>query len=332
MVSKTPKFWYNTTTSGHIISALLSPVSCLYQVGHKLNLSSKQSYRPPIPVICIGNATAGGSGKTPTAIAVAELIKNHNISQTPYFLTRGYGGNETGPKVITVHDGSTEVGDEPLLLKNHAKTIVSKDRMAGAKKAHDLGATCIIMDDGLQNPSIVKSISLLVVNGKSGFGNKRTIPSGPLREPINTAFNRCDAVILIGNDEYGVEQLCPKTIPVIKASITSNTLNLDATRPYTAFAGLAQPEKFKDTLKEISLEVKDFHAYPDHYQYTKSDIEKLIDNAKNKKTTLITTEKDHVRIPEEYKKNIMTLPISLSWEDESEIVSLLKNTLTSFKT
>ncbi|MGH1376715.1 MAG: tetraacyldisaccharide 4'-kinase [Alphaproteobacteria bacterium] len=331
MVSKTPEFWYTTSKTASLISGLLSPISCLYQLGHRLNLSSKKTHNASIPVICIGNATAGGSGKTPTAIAIMNIIKESELSSAPCFLTRGYGGTEIGPRVISGHDGSHDVGDEPLILKNHAKTIISKDRVAGAKKINELNCTCIIMDDGLQNPSLKKDISFLVIDGKTGFGNQKTIPAGPLREPIEQAFQRSDAIILIGQDQKSILELCPPYLPVFQASIKPHKDNLNPDDTYIAFAGLGHPTKFQDTLNAINLDIHNFHAFPDHYPYKTKDMEKLVKEAHKAHAKLITTEKDFQRIPNEFKSKVQTLPITLSWDKPQDITSFLNNALRPFK-
>lgn len=326
---KTPRFWYtkaeNATMTQSTLITLLSPLAKLYQIGHNLNLKKTTPQKAALPVICVGNITAGGSGKTPTCIALYELIRKHELCTNPYFLTRGYGGNEPGPRRIEGHDTVHEVGDEPLLLANHSNTIISRNRYEGAKKARDLGADIIIMDDGLQNPGLIKDLSFLVIDGTLGLGNQKTLPAGPLREPLAQTLKRTHAVIIIGKDTYNAHALIPDQIPVFTGHITASITTNDSlpNTPYIAFAGIGLPQKFYATLRNNNLDLRKTFDFPDHYTYTEKDLKTLMEMAEKTNTTLITTEKDHVRLPKVFKKNVYMYPVTLKWDNESTLLRWL---------
>ncbi|PCI56826.1 MAG: tetraacyldisaccharide 4'-kinase [Alphaproteobacteria bacterium] len=329
MPLKTPKFWYRSQSSpAPLIERLLTPFSALYRIGQNMNLGTQQTKSIEIPVICIGNITAGGSGKTPTIIALHKLLIKHGLFKSPYFLSRGYGGSENKTRCIEVHDDAKIVGDEPLLLANHSKTIISVNRYDGAELMHDLGADCILMDDGFQNRSLHKDISLLVIDGKTGLGNRKLLPSGPLREPIDAAFQRAQAVIIIGEDQTDITSLIPKNITILKASIqVQDGLALKKEQSYIAFAGLGHPRKFYDTLKKSNMNITAFHEFADHQPYSQKDINTLLHEAKQTNAKLLTTEKDYQRIPQDLRDNIDVFPIELIWQNEDRVIAFLKKEL-----
>ncbi len=333
MPRTTPEFWYRANSAAPSVEEiLLAPFGTLYQFAHRIKLKRTQTAAVPIPVICVGNLSVGGSGKTPTCIALNALIKKHKLFKNPYFLTRGYGGHETGPRRITVHDDANAVGDEPLVLLKHSNTIISRDRYDGACHAHDLDADCILMDDGLQNMSLKKDISFIVVNGKMGFGNGKTLPSGPLREPLDFALPRIDGVILIGEDERNIQQQLPADLPVFKASIQPDADHaLDTAQAYFAFCGLGYPKKFYDTLRAMDLNIVDHQSFPDHHSYDHDDLDRLRTRAAQNNATLITTEKDYVRVPDAFRKEVTTLPVHLALHDESEMLTFLTGKLGALK-
>lgn len=332
MPLKTPKFWYTAPADSlkqspgeHALTGALQPVSMLYQLGHRAKLLWTKTNRAPLPVICVGSVTVGGSGKTPTCIALNNLIKKYALFSEPYFLTRGYGGSDPGPRRIVDHDTAQKVGDEPLLLANRSNTIISVNRHWGAKKAHDLGADLIIMDDGLQNLSLHKDLSFLILDGTLGLGNKKTLPAGPLREPFSTTLKRSDAIILIGEDTYGLRSMIFENIPVFHARITPDKENnpVPVNKPYIAFAGLGTPEKFFDTLRTNGLTLIETKAFADHHQYSKADIQPLLDYAEKSNARLITTEKDYVRLPKDLQKQVYMYPITLQWKNESALIHFI---------
>ena len=313
MPLKTPQFWYRP--AGIKAYALL-PIAWLYQIGHRINQRFKPApYETSIPVICIGNAVAGGSGKTPTAIALMALIKEAGFHKAPYFLTRGYGGETDAPRLVNAEkDKAGQVGDEPLLLARSAPTIVAKNRADGAKLAEQQGADLIVMDDGLQNQSIKKDISFLVIDRAVNFGNGKTIPAGPLREPLSKVLPKSDVVICIGRPLVSDK-------PVFEAEILTD--KFDDTLKYIAFAGLGRPQKFLDTLEENKATIVGWHAFADHHLYSEYEIHEMLKEATEKKAHLITTEKDYMRLPKDLKNNIKTLPITLNFKDKKAIVDLM---------
>lgn len=328
MPFKTPRFWYPLQNQRSLLSALLSPLSLLYYAGHKINIARKTTQSVPIPVICVGNVTSGGNGKTPTCIALLQLLRKNNIVHNPFFLTRGYGGKSGSPRVIQKNDTASCVGDEPIILSSHSKTITSVNRYDGADLAHQNGADCIIMDDGFQNPSLAKDISFIVIDGKTGFGNEHMIPAGPLREPIAEAIARSDAVIIIGTDMHDLSSKIPAKTPIFTASISHCTSH-DKNKEYIGFAGLGHPEKFHNTLFENDYKVLNFHSFADHHPYTPHDMKKMIHEAQKKDATLITTEKDYVRIPEQFRKNIDVLKIELRFHQPHDVSEFLHTHLSS---
>ena len=316
-MQKTPDFWYKRgrTFTAHA----LRPASWLYQGAHQINKALQpKPYKSEIPVICIGNAVAGGSGKTPTVIALVKLLKEQGICKAPYILSRGYGGTI---KETTLIDNSKhsaqDIGDEPLLLSQHAPVIIGANRADSAKLAKKSGADLIIMDDGLFNQSLNKTINLLVVDRAVDFGNGLTIPAGPLREPLSKILPRVQGVICIGKAFHS-------DLPVIEATITpANTINTQ--QSYIAFAGLGRPEKFKQTLEENGINVVSWHAFPDHHPYTDQEIETLKKEAQEKDARLITTEKDFVKINSDLRNNIDVLKIELSISNDDTLTNLIKS-------
>ncbi|MGH1404875.1 MAG: tetraacyldisaccharide 4'-kinase [Alphaproteobacteria bacterium] len=332
MKIKTPHFWYRQkSTPPPFIEYALQPLSALYNLGNTINQSQQQTQKAKIPVICVGNITAGGSGKTPSCIALHALIDSENIANNAYFLTRGYGGSNKSTRCITGQEGANETGDEPLLLSKHAETIVSMNRYNGAIHACELGAELIIMDDGFQNQTLYKDLSFLIVDGSMGFGNGKTLPSGPLRESVEHAIKRADAIIFIGKDRRGILpeiKSSSSSLPVFLANITAQTMP-DKERPYIGFAGLGHPDKFKDTLLDCGTKLIDFIPFADHYPYSNADMDKLIKQAQNNNAQLITTEKDILRIPPPYRAQIQTLPIKVEFESPNLVADFLKDRLNS---
>ena len=309
---KAPDFWF---AKPGFISLLLAPAGWLWALGAILReRKGKNAYRAPIPVICIGNVVAGGQGKTPLALYLASHIAG------AHFLSSGYGGALPGPLLVDPERHSyAQVGDEPLLLAQKAPCWVSKNRTLGIKKAVEAGARCVIMDDGFQDPSIVKDVSLLVVDGIMGFGSGLCIPAGPLREPLSRALRRAAGVVLMGEDEWGVaKEIGDK--PLFRAFIAPDVEpTLWAQKKLAAFAGIGRPQKFFQTLMNIGAELVKTHSFPDHHPYSEQEIEAMIKDAEKRDATLITTTKDYVRIPEKFRKSIAVLPVSIFWDDPASL-------------
>ena len=316
MTLKTPSFWYDTHSaqSRHIATAL-SSLSALYAIGHLAHQKLARTHKADIPVICLGNLTAGGSGKTPAALAVMALVKESGLAKHPCFLSRGYGGTADGLlQVDPLFHTAKEVGDEPLLLAAKAPTFIDADRVAGARFAHAMGHDLIIMDDGLQNPSLHKDLSIVVIDGATGFGNGLLLPAGPLRTPIWRGLRKADAVLMIGADHHDVLNQIPAGKPVLTARIEA-TAPSPAAGTYFAFCGIAHPDKFRRSLEESGLEISGLRSYPDHHPYTASDIEDLKRKAAEHEARLITTAKDAMRLPADGSFDV--LPIALLWDGES---------------
>lgn len=332
---KTPSFWYRQKHDPiSLLEKVMIPVSKLYEMGYYIHQTATRSEKADLPIICIGNINAGGSGKTPTALALLDIIKRHSLALAPYFLSRGYGGGDQGPLVVdpAVHD-SWNTGDEPLLLATRAPTIVASRRLAGADLAQRRGADLIIMDDGLQNPGIHKDIKFVVINGDMGFGNERILPAGPLRAPLESALSKIDAVIFIGEDRRGVKSLLPSHLPVFTSHLKPDAGKIPPKdKHYLAFAGLGYPEKFFRFLREeAGLSVIDSVTFADHYPYTDSDISALAQKARQLDAELITTEKDMTRVPKQEGLSIHVLPVHLEFENEPSLASFIKEKMTERK-
>ncbi len=267
--------------------------------------------RPNARVLCVGNLTAGGSGKTPIAIACARMLAARGLK--PVFLSRGYGGKLSGPTLVQPdHHRAADVGDEPLLLTVHAPTIVSRDRAAGARLADSLNADVIVMDDGFQNFQIAKDVSLLVVDGSSGFGNGRMIPAGPLREPVEQGLARADAVVVAGD---GSPSLPGFTGPVIRAQLVPTAPESLAQHRVVAFAGIGRPEKFFGTLAAMNVKVVLTKSLSDHHRFTAREIASLKQLAETAGALLVTTEKDYVRLDPDWRRGIIAVPVHATFTD-----------------
>jgi tetraacyldisaccharide 4'-kinase len=261
-----------------------------------------------VPVICVGNLTAGGSGKTPVAIAVAKhlLARDEKV----FFLTRGYGGAEAGPLLVT-DQSAAKVGDEALLLAKTAPTIVARDRAAGARLAVAQGATIIVMDDGHQNFSLAKKLSLVVVDG---FDNGLMIPAGPLREPVAQGLSRADAVIAMNDDPLAFGG------PVLRARLAADGADLKGKRVF-AFAGIGRPEKFITSLQEAGAIVTGREFFPDHHPYSPVEITRLRQLAGD--AVLVSTEKDFVRLEAADRRGIAVLPVAAAFDQPQLLDSIL---------
>ncbi len=310
MLPETPTFWQSKS----LLTYILLPFSCLYRIGHMLKIALTGTYVSDLPVICIGGVIAGGSGKTPTVHALLSLIKQKPSFVNPVILTRGYGGVLKGPSLVDLsRHGAMDVGDEAMLHAAKSTTIVSKDRAAGARLAEAMGADIILLDDGLQNSSLAKTHSLLVIDAKYGIGNGCMLPAGPLREPYEEAKEKSIAIIST-NGDFKADK------PTFKTSLRVVSEH-DMTRTYVGFAGLGHPGKFKTTLEKNAFKLAGFYPYPDHYRYTERDMQELFERAGP--NSLITTEKDFVRIPAAYHNSIQILKIEITFDRPAELLALL---------
>lgn len=303
---KTPSFWQHK----NLISTLLSPLEYLYGWATQFRIKHGHGGHISRPVICIGNITAGGTGKTPVAISIAKLLQQQG--KHPYFVSRGYGGKLKGVIVDKQKHSAREVGDEPLLLAKQAPVVINPDRFRAALTAVKNGAELILMDDGFQNPGLHKDVSFLVFDGSFGIGNGRIIPSGPLRETLENGLKRADAVIIIGEDKYNLADKVNK-LPVFKGKITPVPPQT-ASKKAIAFAGIGRPEKFYASLQECGLELIKTINFPDHHRYTETELKGLINKAKKANAELFTTSKDFVKIPASLQSEFQVLEISVAWE------------------
>ncbi len=310
---RAPDFWQ----SDGLAPRLLDPLGRVYGLIGNLRRRFVLQKTVPVPVICIGNLTAGGAGKTPTAIAVAKRLTAQG--EKPHILTRGYGGRTRGPALvdITRHDAGT-VGDEALLLARVAPTWVARDRVAGAKAAAAAGAGVLILDDGYQNPRLAHDLALVVVDGVVGFGNHRLMPAGPLRETVANGLARADALVVIGDGSGldGIETGLPRLSAALRPA--GDLPDLRGER-VVAFAGIGRPEKFFKTVQELGAVLIDRHAFPDHHRYKPSEIEAILAQSRQVDASCITTEKDHVRLPLPLGNYVKKLPIELRFEADDAL-------------
>ena len=331
MILKTPQFWYRDKgTAAPPLEKMLEPISYLYELGYRLHQNSRDAAEAGLPVLCIGNIVAGGTGKTPTALAIMDIIHKNSLAKKPFFLIRGYGGGEVGPLLTDpAKHTAWDTGDEALILSKAAPTIVAIDRIGGAELARRKGADLVLMDDGLQNPGIRKDIRIIVINGEMGFGNEKILPAGPLREPLETGIARADAFIFLGADTRGVRDKLPQDKPIFEAILCPAFGKLPPQdKAYIAFAGLGYPEKFFKFLKEdLRFNIVDTVKFSDHYPYNETDIRNLAQKAQTAGAELLTTEKDMMRIPAIEGITIYTLPIELAWSDEAALTQFLKDKL-----
>jgi len=316
---KAPSFWYKKHS---LISKVLLPISALYFLAGKIRKINAKPYQSKIPVICIGNITAGGAGKTPTCLAILKIIKEANKNANPVFVTRGYGGKEKNViKVDLKKYSSIDVGDEAILLAQKAPCFVGRDRAKAIKMA-EKEASHIIIDDGMQNPFFKPAISIMVIDGKAGFGNEHLIPAGPLRESLKNALSHIDFAILIGDDAHNISNRITKSIfrahlkPLLQKSFALNPNVL-------AFAGIGRPEKFYDSCKDAGLSVEKTQSFPDHHVFSFKELQTLEKTAIKDNLQLITTAKDYVRLPKSFQNKVSVLNIELIFDNNKEIKEAL---------
>lgn len=312
---KTPKYWQ----SNSLISKFLQPIGWIYGALTQLRLKLKVAPKAEVPVICVGNITAGGTGKTPVSIALAKMLETEMYH--PFFVTRGYGGKLQNVMVNNKKHSAREVGDEPLLLSKQAPVVVNANRYLGAKSAIKEGADIIIMDDGFQNPSLYKDLSFLVFDGHYGIGNGKIIPAGPLRETFADGIKRADALIILGKDNHNLAER--SQLPVFfghtePAQTTISNPNI------LAFAGIGHPQKFYHTLTKQGFNVVKTVDFPDHHFYTHKELEKLVNMAKALNAEIYTTSKDFVKIPVSMQKYINVLEIAIVWDEPDKLISFIK--------
>lgn len=325
---RSPGFWRGPRPGWQAMC--LWPLSLVYAGAALSRFGREPAARAAVPVICVGNPTVGGSGKTPAAILIARLLGA--LGRRPVFLSRGYGARVPGPVVVDprVH-AARDVGDEPMLLARVAPTVVSPDRAAGADLAGTLGDV-IVMDDGFQNAGLAKDLSLLAIDGGYGVGNGYCLPAGPLRLPLSPQLARAAAVLVVGGGEAGeavARQARDRGLPVLRGHLAADPAMTAAiaARPVVAFAGIGRPDKFFGTLAEIGADVVETRAFPDHHVYSESDARGLMAIQRRSGAIPVTTEKDLVRIAaasggalKELAEAAVALPVTLALDEPSALV------------
>ncbi len=331
-----PTFWQERDrTSKHaapLVRSLLTPFSMLYEWVGKYKLDKTDPETVGIPVVCIGNLTVGGAGKTPLTTYIRDvLLADENIRAA--VLSRGYGGNLKDPvRVDTDQHSAQNVGDEPLMMAQTGENWIGKDRVAAAEAMEHAGVDLILLDDGYQNPSLSKSTSILVIDSSAPFGNAYVFPKGPLREPVEQGIQRADIVVLLGDGPVPTE-IGGFVGPIMRARIVPQSS--PAPGKYIAFAGIGRPQKFFDTLAAFpDVEIIEEIPFPDHHVYSDGDLSYLRQLARTRVATLITTDKDYIRLPESQRGKINTLPVTISFdssEDEARLKAALLAHLPSQK-
>ena len=328
---RTPEFWYKKNFKSKVQVIIFYPFSILWVLIDAFKDYFSETYTSKIKVICIGNLTVGGTGKTPFSIYIYKLLKN--LGYKPVFLTRGYGGFIKGPLEVDNSHHFQDVGDEPILLSQVGTTIVARNRSLGAKfiEKHKGKFNVIIMDDGLQNYQLKQDIKFLLIDKKLKLGNGFCLPAGPLRQSLRSGLSDIDKIVFTGESSNNEKNsFMSFEIPVIKSSIETTFIQKLKKEKLLAFCGLANPYKFFDTLKKNGYQISSTRIFPDHYVYKKGDIDNLIFDAKSQNLKLITTEKDYIKILEN-KHNINFLPIELklSIKDKLNFELFLKEKLNA---
>ncbi|CTQ32571.1 tetraacyldisaccharide 4'-kinase [Jannaschia rubra] len=304
---RAPAFW---SRPPGLLSVLLSPLGAIYAAATARRVA-RVGVRVGVPVICVGNLTAGGTGKTPTVIALAERLSARGVAA--HVVTRGHGGRLEGPaRVDPAIQEAGDVGDEPLLLAAFTPTWVARDRAAGARAAVAAGARAVLLDDGFQNPALVKDLSIVVVDAGAGFGNGRVLPAGPLREPVAAGLARADMTLTIGDGRVDL----PESPTRLHGRLEPLATGMDwQGLPVFAFAGIGRPGKFFDTLRDLGADIRGTEALADHQPLTPALLRRLGDRAARLSAQPVTTEKDAVRLPPALRGRVMTVPVRLRLDD-----------------
>lgn len=323
-----PHFWTvtdkRTRASAPMLKLLMTPLAILYRHAGQSRIAKAAPVDAGVPVVCIGNLTLGGTGKTPITAAARAYLASKGVRAAS--LSRGYRGSVVGPARVDaqVHTAA-DVGDEPLMLAAMGEAWVSKDRPAGALAMRADGVGVVIMDDGHQNPTLKKSLSIVVIDATNPFGNGHIFPKGPLRERVGDGLARADAVVLMGDGPV------PEALEGFKGVVLRAQLAPLAPLPpgrYVAFAGIGKPERFFDSLQaQPGVELSEAVPFPDHHAFQPSDLSFLMKLSKERDTQLVTTDKDHVRLPMDMKDRVMRAPVEAKFEDEAAFHALLDRVL-----
>lgn len=323
-----PAFWYRPRSPK---SHLLSPLGALYGAITARRMA-RQGFDAGIPVICVGNYHVGGAGKTPTVLALTKLLRE--LGETPVVLSRGYGGRLHGPVMVDrMRHTAAEVGDEPLMMARDVPVAVARDRIDGVALAKSQGATVILMDDGFQNPLLLKDASLIVIDSERGLGNGKVFPAGPLRAPLKPQLSRTDALVLIGDghaaDDVAAE-IAKRGKPVLGARLKPDAESVARLlgKPVFAFAGIGDPERFFRTLRACGIEVARTRAFADHHMFSQAEIAALVEDARREQLTLVMTQKDRARMRGmDVPREILHFAVTLEFDDPARLRQLISDHL-----
>jgi tetraacyldisaccharide 4'-kinase len=325
---RAPAYWTirHGRDAAPMLRFLMSPLGWLY--GHSVarRLANTTPVALPIPVISLGNLTVGGTGKTPLARLIATEL-SHLLEGPVAIVSRGYGGSLTGPVRVdpNVHS-AMEVGDEPLMLAQDGPVIVSRDRLLGGQFGAEQGMAALILDDAHQNPALVKDLSIVVVDGETGFGNGCLVPAGPLRESVRKGLARADLVIVMGDvTDDTIEDLAGFEGPILNGDLYPEPVMIEG--KVLGFCGIGRPEKFDATLKDLGLDVVDMYPFPDHHPYSTRDIKLLEDSGREYGATLVTTQKDFVRLPASFAQNVRVINVAAQMSDPAALRAMLVRAL-----
>ena len=326
---KFPKFWLKQNNLKYsALSMILAPLSLVWKTCSLCVAFFGKNEIMPIPVVCIGNITVGGNGKTPTVIKCLKLLRN--LGFRPQIVSKGYKSKLKGPLLVCPKTNShTEVGDEPLMLAAYGPTWISKKRTLGVRSALNADANIVILDDGFQNNSIAKDFSIVVVDTSVGFGNGKIIPAGPLRESISVGLDRANIIIAIGSQDeknaFEAELNLFTDTEVIHGRLTPcvSSLNL-RDKEVVCFAGIAHPKKFFRLIESLGAKIIKTHSFPNHKSLKENQLETLIAEAKKSCAYLVTTEKDFVRVPAKYKEFIYEIKVELTLDHEETLCEKLR--------
>jgi len=321
---KAPKFWYKKKDT--YLSRSLYPLSLIFRLGTKIKNITSTSKKSPIPIICIGNIVVGGAGKTPVSLKIGKILIQAGYK--PHFISKGYAGLIKSSTLVEPWHSPISVGDESILLSKIAPTWIGQNRIKSANLAKEHDANCLIMDDGFQNPTIFKDLSIIVINTSQEFGNKQVMPAGPLRESIKRGLSRTNLIIVIGNITENLKKTIPDHIPIISAKFEIKKENkIFKRQKITAFAGIAYPEKFFTSLVEQGATIVKKVIYPDHHIYDENDLLNLAETANKTQSILVSTQKDFVRIPKSYRSLVNTLDGEIIFNNEDLVVEILSNVI-----
>lgn len=325
----TPRWWYSETGGSLALKILLTPISWIWTRASAQRMARAEPIDVGVPVICVGNLTVGGAGKTPVAREVLRRLRLRGVQA--HGLSRGYGGRLDGPvRVEPSFHGAADVGDEPLMLANDGPMWVARDRVLGAKAAKAAGAGAVVLDDGHQNPSLNKTLSLVVVDGETRggewpFGDGAGFPAGPMREPFEVGLARADAVVILLPADLQTAE--PRLIELFQGRRVLVARLQPAAEPprgpQLGFAGVAKPWKVERALKAAGCDLVDFAPFPDHAPYREADLGVLAARAKTLGAGLVTTEKDWVRLSPDWRARVAKWPVRAQFEDEAALDGLL---------